>query len=73
MDGERRCTPHCNIQSFFHCLVVEWRDCEPKERLDVCEQKVEAKKHRAEWCAAASKHRCVRCGRRSNMKNTRNR
>ena len=26
-------------------------------------KKVEERKHRTEWCAAASKHRCMRCGR----------
>ena len=35
----------------FHSLVEEWKDCE------------ESKPHRTEWCAVASKYRCMRCGR----------
>ena len=31
--------------------------------MDLCEQKVEAKKHRMEWCAAASKSCCMRYAR----------
>ena len=53
----------------FHCLVEEWRDCEeidpkPTEKwVFVDFEKVEAWKHRAEWCAATSRCRCTRCER----------
>ena len=58
----------------FHCLVEKWKDCEelkpePKEKLIPVEEKSQETKHRMEWCANASKHRCMRCGRGSkNMK-----
>ena len=53
----------------YHCLVEEWHDCEefmpkPKEKLIHMEKKLKAEKHRTEWCAAASKYRCTRCGRK---------
>ena len=46
------------------------QDCEelrlrPKEKCTRVHPKVQAKKHRTEWCAAASKYRCMRCGRGS--------
>ena len=54
----------------FHCLVEERKDCEelkptPKEKWTFVDQKGEARKHRTEWCAAAIKYRCLRCGRSS--------
>ena len=54
----------------FHCLVEEWNDCEalkpePKEKRIFVDKKMEATKHRTEKCAAASKYRCMRCGRSS--------
>ena len=50
----------------FHCLVKEWQDCgELKPKLkDKCafvDRKMEAQKHRMEWCAAAREYRCMRC------------
>ena len=55
----------------FHCLVEEWQDCEelkpkPKVKWIFVNKKLEAKKHRTLWCAAASKDRCMRFGRGSN-------
>ena len=53
----------------FRSLEEEWHDCEdfnpkPKEgEILVDKKKMEAKRHRAEWCAAAMQYRCVRCGR----------
>ena len=53
----------------FHCLVEERQDCEelkpkPKEKWTfIMDRKQEAKKHRMECCALASKNRCMRCGR----------
>ena len=40
----------------FHCLVEEWADCgelkpKPRDIWESVESKVEADKHRAEWCA----------------------
>ena len=55
----------------FHCLVEEWKDCEefkpkPKEKWIIfVGKKSEGTKHRTEWCAAADRYRCVRCGRGS--------
>ena len=51
----------------FRCLVEEWRDCEEikakaKREVDIS-WTVEAKTHRMEWCAVASKYRHTRCGR----------
>ena len=50
----------------FHRPVEGWQDCElqhkPKEKWTFVDKKVEPKKHRTEWCAAASKYRCARCG-----------
>ena len=50
----------------FHCLAEEWKDCEevkpqPKEKWIFVDQKREEMKHRTEWCANASKYRCLRC------------
>ena len=52
-----------------HCLE-EWKDCEelkpkPKEIWIFVNKKSEETKHRTEWCAYASKYRCMRCGRGS--------
>ena len=52
----------------FHCLVEQWKDCEelkakPKEVWNFVDQEREETKHRTEWCAAANKYRCMRCGR----------
>ena len=52
--------------ALVHCLVDEWKDCEeskprPKVKWTFVNKNVEAKKHRTEWRAAASKYRCVRC------------
>ena len=43
----------------------------PKERWVFVDKKAEATKHRTEWCAAASKDRCMRCGRISEQMNMR--
>ena len=52
-------------------MVEEWKDCKelrpkPKEKWTYVSEKGKAKKHRTEWCAAAIKYRCLRCGRSSN-------
>ena len=45
----------------------------PKEEWIFVNRKVNAKKYRAEWCAAANTYRSMRCGRSSNnMKNKEN-
>ena len=54
----------------FHCLVEEWKDCkalkpQPREKWIFVDKKREATKHQTEWCAAACKYRCMRCGRGS--------
>ena len=54
----------------FHCLVEEWKECEelmpqPSETWIFVDRKSEDTKHRTEWCAVASKYRCMRCGRGS--------
>ena len=54
----------------FHFLVEKWKDCEelkpqPKEKWIFVDKKRESTKHRTEWCATASKYRCMRCGRES--------
>ena len=54
----------------FHCLVEEWKDCEelkpkPKDKLIFVDKNSEETKHRTEWCAEASRYRCMRCGRSS--------
>ena len=59
----------------FRCLVEHWTDCEelqpkPKEKWISVDKNLEAKKHRAELYAAASKYRCVRCGRSSKYMTT---
>ena len=51
----------------FRCQVEDWIGCEelqpkPKEKWISGDRYLDAKKHRAEWYAAASKNRCVRCG-----------
>ena len=48
----------------------DWHDCEelkpnPKDKWIFVEHRVEAQKHRTEWCAATSTHCCMRCGRNS--------
>ena len=58
----------------FHFLEEEWHDCEelkpkPQDKCTFVDMKVEAKKHRTEWCAAASNHRCMRYGRSSKKMN----
>ena len=35
------------------------------KEMDFCDKKVEATKHRFEWCTAIRKHRFMRCGRSS--------
>ena len=55
----------------FHCKVQEWQDFEelkpkPKEKWIFVDKNRKAKKHQMEWCATASKYRCMRCGRSSN-------
>ena len=54
----------------FHCMMEEWHDCEKLKpgaegNVDSSGQQFEAKKLRTEGCAAASKYRCMRCGRNS--------
>ena len=54
---------HCNYAASMHCLVEEWQDCaelqpKPNERWTSVDKNVEAKRHRTEWCAAASNFRC---------------
>ena len=56
----------CNMQRASTVLVEEWKDCEelmpkPKEKWTFVNK--EARKHRTEWCAAANKFQCTRCGR----------
>ena len=51
----------------FHCLVEKWKDCEelkpePKEKWIFVDTKSEETKPRTEWCANASKYRCMKCG-----------
>ena len=58
----------CSMAASFHCLVVEWKDCEelkpkPKEQWIFVDQKREETKHRTEWFAETNKCRCMRCGR----------
>ena len=61
---------HCNMQL---ACTVRWRngkivkslDRKPKEKSVFVGKRCEAKKHRTEWCAAANKYRCMRCGRSS--------
>ena len=50
----------------FHCLVEEWKESEElkpkrKEKWTFVDRRVEAKRHRTEWCAAASRYRCMKC------------
>ena len=54
----------------FNCLVEEWKDFEelkskPKEKCIFVDKKSEEMRHRTEWCADASKSRCMRCVRGS--------
>ena len=54
----------------FHCLVEEWNDCEelmpqPKEKWSSVDKNRKETRDRTEWCAAAGKYRCIRCGRGS--------
>ena len=56
-----------------HHLVEKWPDCEelkptPKIECTFVEKKVEGNRHRTEWCAAASRCRCMRCGKNKKMK-----
>ena len=58
----------CSMAASFHCLVVEWKDCEelkpkPKEQWIFVDQKREETKRRTEWFAETNKCRCMRCGR----------
>ena len=48
----------------FHCVVVEWKDCEemrpkPKEKWNFVVKKREDTKHQTEWRATAGKYRCM--------------
>ena len=70
--GEMRCIdPKAGgMQTCFHCLVEEWKECEelnpkPTGRWTLVYQKREKTKHRTEWCAEANWYRCMRCGRGS--------
>ena len=61
---ERRCTQRCNTQPVFILWSEEWKDCEElkptsKEKWTFVNTKVEEKRHRMEWCAAASNFRCM--------------
>ena len=61
----------------FHCLVEEWIDCEdptpkPKEKWVFLNRKVEAKKHRTEWCCGStqiSMNEMRKKQQKNNMKN----
>ena len=54
------------------CVTVKRAQSEAEREVDFVDRKVEATKHRMEWCAAASKYRCRRCGRSSKqLKNAR--
>ena len=46
-------------------VVIPWQQTwtEDERKVDLCAQKMEAKRHRTEWCAAGSNYRCMRCGR----------
>ena len=53
----------------FHCVVEEWKGCEeiklkPKEKWTFVDKKRETN-NRTEWCAEASRYRCMRCGKSS--------
>ena len=54
-------------------MVEEWHDCEEsfaeaERKVVFVDPSVEGKKHRAEWCAAMIKYRCMRCGRSNKMR-----
>ena len=61
----------------FHCLVLERHDCEElkpmqKDKGAFVDKKLEAQKHRTQWCAIVSKDRCMERGRScKKMKNAR--
>ena len=70
---QKREDVHAALQcaASFNCLVEEWQACKelwakPKEKCTSVDRQVEAKNHRTEGRAAASKDRCMRCGRSSN-------
>ena len=59
--------PALQYAASLHCLVEEWQVCgelrpKHKEKRHFLDRKLEAKRHRTEWCAAASKYRCMSCG-----------
>ena len=58
----------------FHCSVEEWKDCEelgpkPKDKWSFVDKRREIMKHRTEWCAAANRYQCMRCGKGSKYMN----
>ena len=62
---ERKVHAALQYAASFHCIVEESQKCEELKPIAE-EKKVEARKHRLEWCATAGKYRCMRCGRDSN-------
>ena len=69
--SEKRCMQRCSVQPAF---TAQWKNgrtvmssikLKPKEKWTFVDQKREETKHRTEWCAEASKYRCMRCGRGS--------
>ena len=60
---DRRCMLRCNTQPAF---TVCWRNGKIVNSWTFVDKKMEATKHRTEWFAAASKYRCMKCGRSSN-------
>ena len=69
---ERRCVRRCSTQPAF---IVCWRTSKIEKNSSPMQKKNGLwwhKVHRAEWCAAAGKFLCMRCGRSSNkMDNSR--
>ena len=52
--------------------LLGWRCCwivknlsRRRRKVCLCDRKVEAKKHRTEWCATTTRDCCMRCGRSS--------
>ena len=49
----------------FCCVVENLSLSQKKEKKWIfADKQMEAKKHQTEWCVAANKYRCMRCGRR---------
>ena len=64
---ERRGVRSLTVCSQLSLFGEEWKDCEelkpqPRAKMTYMDKKREETKHRTEWCANASKYRCLRCG-----------